>query len=254
MQEAIEARFEKAFQFPAAAHQKAELLGYVEVHIEQGPVLEKEKRSVGVVSAIAGQTRGKMIFHGVAGHAGTTPMTLRRDALAGAAELILAVEKYARATVGIVATVGMVEARPGAANVIPGRVTVSLDVRHERDARREKAVRDLVGVAKKIARRRRLKSEWKQTQANDATTCSVQLTKLLRKSVEAVQGRTLALTSGAGHDGVVMARLAPISMLFVRCRDGLSHHPDEFADPADITVALAVLVDFLERCAEEFRA
>jgi allantoate deiminase len=233
------------------AKAKTGLLGYVEVHIEQGPVLEAEKLAVGVVSAIAGQTRGQLTFQGKAGHAGTTPMALRRDALAGAAEFILLAEALARPRPPLVATVGTARVAPGAPNVIPGEASVSLDVRHPRDAARRAALRKLLGGAQRIARRRGLTCTWKVTQDNGAVSCDRALTKRLAASVQAVQPRTLTLVSGAGHDAVVMAAVAPVAMLFVRCRDGLSHHPDEYASPGDIGVALGVLVDFLERLARD---
>ena len=237
------------FSIPAAAHRSSDLLGYLEVHIEQGPVLETKGLAVGVVSAIAGQTRGRLTFRGRAGHAGTTPMNLRRDALTGAAELILFAETLARGCEPLVVTVGTVAVAPGAPNVIPGEVTVSLEVRHPRDDSRDAAVKLLVDVAKKIARQRKLTVAWQPTQDNGAVACSPELTARLEQSVRAVQRRSLALVSGAGHDAVVMSSLTPVAMLFVRCREGLSHHPNEFAAPADLKVALRVVVDFLERLA-----
>lgn len=226
---------------------RKDLLGYVEVHIEQGPVLETEKLAVGVVSAIAGQTRGLFTFTGRAGHAGTTPMHLRRDALAGAAELIGAIESLARTSVPLVATVGTIAVSPGAPNVIPGEAVVSVDVRHPRDGARRDALKIIFAAAQQIARRRRLKAAWQSTQNNAAVVCSRELTTALEASVRAVQGRSLQLVSGAGHDAVVLSAVTPVAMLFVRCRDGLSHHPDEYASPADIGVALEVMVDFLQR-------
>lgn len=242
------------FTLPKPAHARRELLGYVEVHIEQGPVLESKNLAVGVVSAIAGQSRFKLTWTGKAGHAGTTPMALRRDALAGAAEFALAAEKLARGTAGLVATVGSMSVAPGAANVIPGTVTHTLDVRHARDGIRRGALMKLGRLAAQIARQRGLQVRWQRTQDNGAVTCSPTLTRALERSVQTVQGKSLSLVSGAGHDGVVMSALCPIAMLFVRCRDGLSHHPDEYASPKDLAVALAVVTDFLEKLAEEYRA
>ena len=239
------------FALPKAAHRRGELLGYVEVHIEQGPVLEAKRLAVGVVSAIAGQSRFKLTWTGKAGHAGTTPMALRRDALAGAAEFTLAVEKLARGTAGLVATVGALTVSPGAANVIPGGVVHTLDVRHASDARRKAALLRLGKLAAVIARKRGLKVAWQRTQDNGAVACSPALTAQLTRSVVAVQGTSLSLVSGAGHDGVVMSALTPVAMLFVRCRDGLSHHPDEYASPRDLGIALRVMVDFLERMGQQ---
>jgi allantoate deiminase len=239
------------FSRPKPAHRRSELLGYVEVHIEQGPVLEANDLAVGVVSAIAGQSRFRLTWTGRAGHAGTTPMALRRDALAGAAEFLLAAENEARRTPGLVATVGAVEVSPGAANVIPGLVTHTLDVRHASDAQRHAAVKRLDQVAKAISRRRGVKVTWQRTQDNGAVECAPGLTAQLARSVKSVQGRSLSLVSGAGHDAVVLSALTPVAMLFVRCRDGLSHHPDEHASPADLAVAVRVMVDFLERLAQQ---
>lgn len=226
------------------------LLGYVEVHIEQGPVLERERLAVGVVSAIAGQTRGRIVLRGQAGHAGTTPMALRRDALTGAAEFIRFVESTARLRAPLVATVGSLMVTPGAPNVIPGEVRLSLDVRHPRDPARRAALTHLLTEARAIARRRGLKFTWEKTQDDGAVACAPALTARLEASVQAVQGRSVTLVSGAGHDAVVVSAVAPVAMLFVRCRGGLSHHPDEYAAPADIGVALDVLVNFLLRLAQ----
>ncbi|HET7537666.1 MAG TPA: allantoate amidohydrolase [Candidatus Didemnitutus sp.] len=237
------------FALPVPAHAKNNLLGYLEVHIEQGPVLEAKKLAVGVVSAIAGQSRLKLTWTGTAGHAGTTPMALRRDALAAAAEFALAAEKLARGTAGLVATVGSLAVSPGAANVIPGEVVHTLDVRHASDAVRKTALAKLGRLAAKIAARRALKLRWRRTQDHAAVNCSPELTAALEHSVRAVQGKSLSLVSGAGHDGVVMSRLARVAMLFVRCRGGLSHHPDEDASPRDIGIALEVVIDFLQRLA-----
>jgi allantoate deiminase len=225
------------------------LLGYVEVHIEQGPVLETGKLALGIVSAIASQTRGQVSFRGQAGHAGTTPMKLRHDALAGAAEFVLFVEKFAREHPPLVATVGMVEVPAGATNVIAGEAIVSLDVRHPRDEPARRAVLQLVKSAQRMARRRGLKCEWRETMRHGATACSPKLTKILDDSVRAQQGRSVTLAGGAGHDGVVMAAVAPVAMLFVRCRGGLSHHPDEYAAPKDLALALRTMIDFLQRLA-----
>ncbi len=230
-----------------------DLIGYLEVHIEQGPVLEAKNLAVGVVSAIAGQSRFKLTWIGKAGHAGTTPMALRKDALAGAAEFTLAAEKLARGTTGLVATIGSLTTSPGAANVIPGSVMHTLDVRHAKDPVRRAALFKLGRLAAQVAKRRGLKVAWQRTQDNGAVACSPTLTARLEQSVKAVQGRSLSLVSGAGHDGVVMSALCPIAMLFVRCRDGLSHHPDEYASPKDLAVALKVMIDFLERLAVEHR-
>jgi len=249
---ALEAFNGGKFALPKAAHGKSNLLGYVEVHIEQGPVLEAKKLAVGVVSAIAGQSRFKLTWTGKAGHAGTTPMFLRRDALAGAVEFAAGVEAIGRRTPGLVATIGSLTVSPGAANVIPGEVVHTLDVRHAQDSVRRAALMQIGRLATQVADRRKLKRAWQRTQENAAITCSPALTERLTRSVQAVQGKSLSLVSGAGHDGVVMSALTPVAMLFVRCRDGLSHHPDEYASPKDLGVALDVMIDFLSRLAADY--
>lgn len=234
------------FTPPRAAHRAADLLGYVEVHLEQGPVLEAGGKPVGVVSAIAGQSRFRLTWGGRAGHAGTVPMALRRDALAGAAEFILAAERLARATPGLVATVGTCEVGPGAANVIAGRAVHTLDVRHARDAVRRAAVRRLGAAAAAIARRRGLQVTLAAVQDNPSVPCDRGLSRALARGVAAAQGSDPRLVSGAGHDAVVLSRLTRVAMLFVRCRGGISHHPSEHVATADLAVALRVLVRFLE--------
>ena len=216
-------------------------------------MLEAKKLAVGVVSAIAGQSRFKLTWTGKAGHAGTTPMALRRDALAGAAEFIAGIESIAQRAPGLVATVGALTVSPGAANVIPGEVIHTLDVRHAKDSVRRAALMQLGRLATQIANRRGLQRHWQRTQENGAVNCSPKLTTPLARSVQAVQGKSLSLVSGAGHDGVVMSTLTPVAMLFVRCRAGLSHHPDEYASPKDLDMARRVMIDFLERLAREHR-
>lgn len=244
-------QWQKSQTQPPAPRRRGQLLGYVEVHIEQGPVLEQAKLAVGVVSAIAGQTRGRVTFRGRAGHAGTTPMPLRRDALAGAAEFIRFVESTARLRPPLVATVGTIAVSPGAPNVVPGEAVLSLDIRHPRDTARLAALAHLLGEAKALARRRGLLVSWQRTQDDDAVVCDPALSGRLAASVERVQQRSLSLVSGAGHDAVVLSAVTPVAMLFVRCRHGISHHPDEYAATKDIAVALRVMVDFLETLGRE---
>ncbi|HEU5102745.1 MAG TPA: allantoate amidohydrolase, partial [Roseiflexaceae bacterium] len=187
-----------------------DLLGYVEVHIEQGPVLEARDLPIGVVSAIAGQSRFALSFAGVAGHAGTVPMELRQDALCAAAEFVLAAEALARDTPGLVATVGQIAAQPGASNVIPGLATLSLDVRHQDDARREAAIAGLRERAEQIATARRVALEWQAVQSSRGLACDPRLAGLLARAIEALGYPALSLPSGAGHDGVALSALTPI--------------------------------------------
>jgi allantoate deiminase len=226
------------------------LLGYVEVHIEQGPVLEAENLSVGVVSAIAGQTRAQYRFSGTAGHAGTVPMQMRRDALCAAAEFILAVEQHAKHVKGLVATVGIISALPGATNVIPGEAVLSLDVRHADDAIREKACAHFARAAREIARARGVDCEIQISHRAQSVACDRQLSDLLALSVKRCQGRCLSLPSGAGHDAAAMAAIAPVAMLFVRCKGGISHNPAESVSPKDVRVAIEVMNHFIEEMAK----
>jgi len=223
-------------------------LGYVEVHIEQGPVLEARGLPVGVVPAIAGQSRFEIAFTGEAGHAGTVPMDRRRDALTAAAEVVLAVEAAGATQEALVATVGRLEVEPGAANVIPGKVFFTLDVRHPDDRVRTPACEALIARTRETARRRKLAVEVRATSERPSVRCSPRLTALLK---QAVAGRALEVPSGAGHDGVYMSEITDVAMLFVRCKGGISHNPAESVTTADVGVALDVLGRFLELLARQ---
>ena len=225
-----------------ARRNSREILGYAEVHIEQGPVLEARKLGVGVVEAIAGQSRVRVEFTGRAGHAGTTPMDLRHDALCAAAELILAVEKC-----GVIATVGQLAVDPGASNVIPSRAVLSLDVRHQNDGRRQAACRALKAQASNIARGRGVRMRWQTLQETASVNCDKGLRGLFAKAVARHEREVLSLPSGAGHDAAAMASLCPVAMLFVRCKRGLSHHPGESVSQRDAAKAIAVLSEFIAR-------
>ncbi len=229
----------------------ADAIGFVEVHIEQGPVLESEGLSVAVVTGIVGQTRLSLEFIGQANHAGTTPMHLRRDALAAAAEWIAAVEATARRTDGLVATVGKISVEPGAGNVIPGAARVSLDVRHTRDAVRDAAVDEMVSSALTVASRRGLTLEHTRLMNEPAVPMDERLTAYLADAVEAAGYPAKAMPSGAGHDAMVMATRVPTAMLFLRSPGGISHHPDEVVLEADVEVSLQVGHKFLMRLASE---
>ncbi|MDB5077547.1 MAG: allantoate amidohydrolase [Chloroflexi bacterium] len=222
-----------------------DLLGYCEVHIEQGPVLEAEDLPVGVVDGIAGQDRLTVEFTGVAGHAGTVPMARRHDALCAAAELVLAVERTGQATDGLVATMGQIAAEPGASNVIPGHVTLSLDVRHRDDAVRTRAVAALHDEATAIAQRRGVHLVWTSMQSTPAVPCSPQLIGRLAHAIEELGFKVQHLTSGAGHDAVPMASLTDAAMLFVRCKGGISHNPAESVRLDDVNVSLETLYRFV---------
>jgi allantoate deiminase len=224
---------------------RTDLLGYCELHIEQGPVLERRGAPVGVVTTITGQTQAELTFRGAAGHAGTVPMTARRDALAAAAEWMVAAEALARGRPDLVSTVGRISVDPGARNVIPGEAWLSLDVRHTDDAVRRQAVADLRTEAERVATAREVALQWDDRGETAAVPTSPALTERLAAAVEAIGLRPEALPSGAGHDGVAMAAVAPIAMLFVRCERGISHNPAEAVAEADVAVALDVLERFV---------
>jgi len=253
MASAIENFGGDAAKIKSAATDPKQLIGYVEAHIEQGPVLEEKNLALGTVTAIAGQTRAKIIFKGRAGHAGTTPMDLRKDALCAAAELIMAAENLARKTDGLVATVGQIHAGPGAVNVIPGEAHLSLDVRHVKDSTRHAALQRLGQTALKIARKRGLKSHFEIVHEASSVACSTTLSGLLGKAILRRQKKWLQLPSGAGHDAAVMAKICPAAMLFIRCKEGVSHHPSESVKAADVKLALGVMNDFLQMAAEKYR-
>ena len=222
-----------------------ELLGYCEVHIEQGPVLEARGLPVGVVSAIAGQSRHHLTFTGAAAHAGTTPMNHRRDALVAASAFVQAVEDYTTGKAGLVATVGQLTVEPGAANVVPGEVSLSLDVRHADDAERLLATERLLDDAGEIAKNRSIGLATSQIGDNATVPCSPHLSKLLAQAIEQLGHPVTRLASGAGHDAVVMSGLTDIAMLFVRCKGGVSHNRAESVAEPDVADAIDVLGGFL---------
>ena len=235
----------RAAGFPDQPAAVPDLLGYLEIHIEQGPVLEAAGLPLAVVPGIAGQTRILAGFTGKAGHAGTTPMALRHDALTAAARVVLEAERLAMEQPPLLATVGKLEVQPGAGNVIPGQVTFTLDVRHPDDDARESAIAALQAFCRELALERGLGWHWKIKQSHPAVACDPGLTSLLSAAVAAGQDRVPEVFSGAGHDAVVMAGVCPATMLFVRCRGGLSHHPDEYASPGDFAAALEAAVRFV---------
>ncbi len=240
-----------ATQLATVTRKKGSVRGYIELHIEQGPVLTAEKLPVGVVTSIAGASRFTITFTGQTGHAGTVPMKLRRDAAAAAAEFIIAVETRCSASPSLVGTVGMVTIPGSAANVIAGSVEISLDVRAETDKLRKAAVSDLKRNLSDICKRRRIKSTVHQTHDANAVVCDARLMHALSTSVEDAGLRVFKLPSGAGHDAMAMADLCPVAMLFVRCGNGgISHDPREIMTAADAETGARVLlgaVDFLAK-------
>jgi allantoate deiminase len=229
----------------AAGRGNGDLLGYFEVHIEQGPVLEGLGLPVGVVTGIQGQSRVRVDFTGKAGHAGTVPMEARRDALCAAAELVLEVESAAKAETGSVGTVGQVSPRPGAGNVIPGEAELSLDIRHGDDAARERLRDQLAARAREIAVSRGCRHGWQLRQETPAVPADRELSALLGEAVEKAGLAVHRLPSGAGHDAAQVAVLAPVAMLFVRCKEGISHNPAESVEREDVGTAIEVMRNFL---------
>jgi allantoate deiminase len=221
-------------------------LGYLEFHIEQGPVLDRLAIPLGVVAAIVGQSRLTVTFTGSANHAGTTPMDARRDALAGAAEWITAVEALAHRTPGLVATVGRLVARPGTTNVVAGLCQASLDVRHASDDMRATAVEALRHTSQQIAARRQLTVQWDSHLDQRSVAMSPTLVTALERAVAARGVPVHRLDSGAGHDAMILADRMPAAMLFLRSPRAISHHPDETVLEGDVAAALGAGLEFLE--------
>lgn len=229
------------------ARDPASVLGYLETHIEQGPVLEAASQPLGVVTAICGIERHPVVLTGETGHAGTLPMQMRRDALVGAAALIAEVDRLARATPGLMGTVGTLSLAPGAVNAVPREARLSVELRAPEDAVREAAGQALTGYAEQIAAERGLGLEMTRSYHQPAAPCDPKLADLLAEAVAAETGTATRLPSGATHDASALADLCPIAMLFVRCAGGVSHRPEEHASTDDMGAAVAAIADFLTR-------
>ena len=231
------------------ADESTEYFGYIEFHIEQGPVLEELGLPLSAVDAIAGQSRLEVTFLGRSNHAGTTPMHLRCDALAGAAEWITAVERLARSTTGLVATVGRIEAKPGATNVIAGETRVSLDVRQGADKIRIQAVKDLVERALEIARKRNLTARWKTLMEQRAVAMDPFLVAEIERAIGKTGSPTHRMVSGAGHDAMILAEKIPAAMIFLRTPGGISHDPAESVAVEDVEKAIECGLHLLDQLA-----
>jgi allantoate deiminase len=232
----------------SATRKPEDVLAFLEAHIEQGPVLEAEGLALGVVTAIAAQKRIMVKIVGTAGHAGTTPMGLRKDPGPAAAECVLALERICRAgTDGLVGTVGRITALPGAFNVIPGAVEFSMDIRAETSATRDAAVDSICAEIHAIAAARGLKAEIHLTQALAESPCDPSLIGLLEEALAELSLPARRLPSGAGHDAMVMADLCPTAMLFIRCEGGVSHNPAEAVTEADCALAAEAVLGFVEK-------
>jgi allantoate deiminase len=235
-------------ELPAAAL-KGDILGYVEFHIEQGPVLENLGRPLGVVEAIAGQTRMEFIFTGRANHAGTTPMHLRRDALAAAAEWVVAVERETRSIPGLVATVGALEAKPGASSVIAGEARATLDVRHTSDDVRHRIGENLTRQAEEIAAQRGLSVKARMLMDQSAVAMDGFLIGQIEAAIRAAGCEPHRMVSGAGHDAMILAEQFPAGMIFLRTPGGISHDPAESVEAGDVAKALECGLHLLEQLA-----
>ena len=247
MKEALQAAGFDPSAIPAIARDPKQLLGFIEVHIEQGPVLLNRGETLGVVTAIAGSVRYSVSIAGLAGHAGTVPMGLRRDAAAAAAEIVLAVERRCSTQAGLVGTVGRLDVPGGAINVIPGRCELTLDIRAGDDAVRDAALADVLDEIANIAARRKVEVAVDKLMSAAAAPCAPSMQKAWADSIRRVCGiEPTFLPSGAGHDAMKMAEIAPVGMLFVRCGNGgISHHPAETMDSADAELAARAFADFI---------
>jgi allantoate deiminase len=223
-------------------------LGYYEIHIEQGAVLYKNNVPAGIVIGVNGQKRISIEFSGVAGHAGTVPMNMRKDALAAAAEFILAVEKLANSKKSnIIATVGKLDVQHAASNVIPGKVSCTLDLRSDNKKKLSRAYEDLNELCEEICNNRKVYFEWKLVQETNPIACDEKLIKLLKKAIREKDKdiEVIELESGAGHDAIAVSEVAPVVMLFVKCFKGISHNPLENVEIKDIAAALEISDNFL---------
>lgn len=230
-----------------AAYDPASILGFVEVHIEQGPVLLNEGLALGVVTAISGATRYMVEVEGLAGHAGTAPMGMRRDAAMAAAETGLYIEQRCQGIPGLVGTVGQFNVPNGAANVVPGKAVFSIDIRAEQDAVREQAVADVLAQIERIAARRKVYFNLRRTHEAASVPCAPWLQQQLADSIIACDVPLRHLPSGAGHDAMAIAAICDVAMLFVRCGNGgISHHPDEIMTAEDAALAAQAFAHFVE--------
>jgi len=227
-------------------------IGYLEAHIEQGPVLCDEDLAVCLVSGIAAQNRVNIAWKGISGHAGTYPMKLRNDALCAASEFILAIEEIGNINKEkLVATVGKIKSSPNISNVIPGLIMHSLDIRSSDSSFLEKITKQLYDKASAIAKERNIDFDWELMQSNPSVVCDKDLKETLGKTIEKNTKKLVEIASGAGHDAVMISKVAPVTMLFIRCKDGISHHPLEYASPNDIEESLKVMYDFVNELAKK---
>lgn len=232
---------------PAIARKPDRTLGFLEIHIEQGPVLEQRNHAVGIVTALTGIERHQVTLSGKAGHAGTTPMEVRSDALVGAAEMVLAIDSLLQDTAELVGVVGTLDVHPNAVNVIPAQVTFTIELRSPESSIRKHGREAVTTVLETIAKRRGLGIEIENTYSADGVACADWMMTALEKACTNAGQPAERLFSGAGHDGLAMKALTDIGMLFVRCKDGLSHHPDEAISADDGEIATRIVMAFLQQ-------
>jgi allantoate deiminase len=247
VREAVAAAGGNAGNYQSCARKPGEIAAYLELHIEQGPVLEKSGLALGAVTAINGSVRLPVTVSGFAGHAGTLPMSERCDALMAASEMLLAIERLAAGENELVATVGQITALPGAQNVIPGTVKFSVDMRSPSDAVRARAHEALRQALQQIAARRGVRVEARTFQTNPATPLACLVIDTVCDAIAACGQVSLRLASGAGHDAGIMAKLCPAGMIFLRCKDGVSHNPAESITTEDADLGVRVLLEATRR-------
>jgi len=238
-------------KIPAIARKQGEIAAFMELHIEQGPVLERQGLALGVVTAISGARRYRVDMKGLAGHAGTVPMGGRQDALLAAAEVALFIEQRCTGTPTLVGTVGQMEAFPGAVNVIPGAARFSIDIRAAIDAVRDVAADEVLAEIPRIAAKRRVEATITPLYDSKATPCDPRLMDQVEAAILAQGVPTMRLPSGAGHDAMTVAPLCPVGMIFMRCTRGISHNPLEAVLPEDVELATAALFHFIEHFTPE---
>jgi allantoate deiminase len=243
-----------AAAYKACVRRKGEIAAYLELHIEQGPVLESNGLPLAAVTAINGSVRSRVTVTGFAGHAGTVPMNVRRDALSAAAEMILAIEELGRGEDDLVVTVGRIEALPGAPNVIPGRVEFTIDMRGPVDSIRRRAHAALLRRLEHIAKARGVRVAIDTYQENPAVALDKRVIDAAAEAIAACGAEPLRLTSGAGHDAGIMARHCPSAMIFLRCKGGISHNPAESITAADADIAVAAMLEAVRRLDTRLRA
>jgi allantoate deiminase len=254
VRQALAAAGGDADAYRACARMKSEIAAYLELHIEQGPILEAKDLPVGAVTAINGAMRMRITVDGAAGHAGTVPMTMRRDALAAAAEMILAVERLGASSPDLVATVGLVHVEPGSPNVIPGHVEFRIDLRSPNDDLRIRTGKALLAEVHAIADRRRVEVSHLSTYLESPTTAlDAGIVDAVAEAIVACGHEPLRLSSGAGHDAMMMAKLCPSGMIFLRCKDGISHNPAESITVDDADVGVRVLLETVRRLDKRLR-